>query len=309
MFAMIPAALKSSDPEVPVAAPNDGTTSENNTQTPANPCTENSASVVVSTADSVPNIPAIFPGFTPCSKCNSILVCSCAGPSSIGVVPTTCQAACQGVCTCDGMQVDQVGGLNPLQDVKPQIFPAVPLNLLDQLFDGLVEYDKVAKAEQPETITTRLFPYQLQALNWMITRENNTDLAPFWKQVNKRTWFNKGTNMSTDRKPNSPKGGILADDMGLGKTLVVITLIMANHLNGQPMFSKKSSTNKRGASTSGQDGDCKPEPPEKMPRKDSNDGGDDGDVVMEIKDAVKTVTIKKRKDVVDKRKGGQTVRL
>lgn len=125
MYAMIPAALKSSDPEVPVAAPNDGTASENNTQTPANPCTENSASVVVSTADSVPNIPAIFPGFTPCSKCNSILVCSCAGPSSIGVVLTTCQAACQGVCTCDGMQVDQVGGLNPLQDVKPQIFPAV----------------------------------------------------------------------------------------------------------------------------------------------------------------------------------------
>lgn len=78
----------------------------------------------------------------------------------------------------------------------------------------------------------------------MITRENNPDLAPFWKQVNKSTWFNKGTNMSTDRKPNSPKGGILADDMGLGKTLTVITLIMANHLNGKPMFSRKSSANK-----------------------------------------------------------------
>ena len=50
--------------------------------------------------------------------------------------------------------------------------------------------------------------------------------------------------MSTDRKPNSPKGGILADDMGLGKTLTVITLIMANHLNGKPMFSRKSSANK-----------------------------------------------------------------
>ena len=95
-----------------------------------------------------------------------------------------------------------------------------------------------------QTITTRLFPYQLQALNWMITRENNTDLAAFWTQVNKNTWFNKGTNCSTDRKPNSPKGGILADDMGLGKTLTVITLIMANHLNGKPMFSRRSSANK-----------------------------------------------------------------
>ena len=50
--------------------------------------------------------------------------------------------------------------------------------------------------------------------------------------------------MSTDRKPHSPKGGILADDMGLGKTLTVITLIMANHLNGQPMFSRKASSHK-----------------------------------------------------------------
>ena len=77
-----------------------------------------------------------------------------------------------------------------------------------------------------------------------MTRENNTDLAPFWSQVNKKTWINKGTNISTDRKPNSPKGGILADDMGLGKTLTVITLIMANHVNGQPMFSRRSSSHK-----------------------------------------------------------------
>jgi len=78
----------------------------------------------------------------------------------------------------------------------------------------------------------------------MMTRENNNDLAPFWTQVNKSTWFNKGTNWSTDRKPNSPKGGILADDMGLGKTLTVITLIMANHLNGKPMFCRRTSANK-----------------------------------------------------------------
>ena len=74
----------------------------------------------------------------------------------------------------------------------------------------------------------------------MITRENNTDLAPFWNKVNNSAWFNKGTNKSTDRKPHSPKGGILADDMGLGKTLVVISLIIANHLNGKPMFARSS---------------------------------------------------------------------
>ena len=78
----------------------------------------------------------------------------------------------------------------------------------------------------------------------MRIRENNTDLAPFWTQVNKSTWINKGTNFSTDRKPDSPKGGILADDMGLGKTLTVISLIMANHLNGKPMFSRRASNQK-----------------------------------------------------------------
>lgn len=39
-----------------------------------------------------------------------------------------------------------------------------------------------------------------------------------------------------------------------------------------------------------------------MPRKGSYNGDDDGDVVMDNKEAVKTVTIKKRKDVVDKKK-------
>ncbi|KAL9986038.1 hypothetical protein ACROYT_G000101 [Oculina patagonica] len=305
----IPLAIKSVEPEVPVEASNHETATANATKTSTYPI-ENTTLGSASTTNSstaLTDIPAIFPDFTPCPKCNSILVCSCPGPSGIGegsrVASTTCQAACQGVCTCNGMEVNQADGSNPCdEDVKPQIFPTVPLNVLDQLFDDLVEYDKVAKAEQPEAITTRLFPYQLQALNWMITRENNTDLAPFWKQVNKSTWFNKGTNMSTDRKPNSPKGGILADDMGLGKTLTVITLIMANHLNGKPMFSRKSSANKRAASTSGQDGECKSEPAEKMPRKGSYNGDNDGDVEMENKEATKTVTIKKRKDVVDKKK-------
>lgn len=38
-----------------------------------------------------------------------------------------------------------------------------------------------------------------------------------------------------------------------------------------------------------------------MPRKDCNNNDDDGDVIIENKESVKTVTIKKRKDV-DKKK-------
>ena len=39
-----------------------------------------------------------------------------------------------------------------------------------------------------------------------------------------------------------------------------------------------------------------------MPRKDSTDGDDNSDIIMDDKEAVKMVTIKKRKDVVDKKK-------
>ncbi|XP_074614722.1 helicase-like transcription factor [Acropora palmata] len=171
-----------------------------------------------------------------------------------------------------------------------------PLNRLDQLFESLVEYVKIAKAEQPEAITTQLFPHQLQALNWMIIRENNTDLAPFWTQVNKFTWINKGTNFSTDRKPDSPKGGILADDMGLGKTLTVIALIMANHLNGKPMFSRRASNQKRAPSTSSEESTCKSEPAKKIARTDTCEG-DDTDNGL-----VKKVSIKKRKGTADNKK-------
>lgn len=47
--------------------------------------------------------------------------------------------------------------------------------------------------------------------------------------------------------------------------------------------------------------DCKPE---KMLRKDSNsgDGDGDGDVMMEDRESVKQITIKKKRDVADKKK-------
>ena len=95
-------------------------------------------------------------------------------------------------------------------------------------------------------ITTKLFPHQQQALYWMVQKENSKDLALFWKKVSKNSWFNPTTNQSTHVRPEAVKGGVLADDMGLGKTLVVISLILTNHLNGQPMFSKRIDSPKVG---------------------------------------------------------------
>lgn len=47
--------------------------------------------------------------------------------------------------------------------------------------------------------------------------------------------------------------------------------------------------------------DCKPE---KMMRKDSNGGDEDGDgdVMIEDKESVKQITIKKKKDIADRKK-------
>jgi len=128
----IPVPMTKLEPEVPIASSN---VVANATQTSvaANPTSDNSAPESMPIANSStasPDIPAIFPGFTPCSKCNSILVCSCPGPSSIGevsgAIPATCEAGCQDDCKCNGMKANQVDGLNPSeQDVKPQIYPVV----------------------------------------------------------------------------------------------------------------------------------------------------------------------------------------
>lgn len=83
-----------------------------------------------------------------------------------------------------------------------------------------------------------LFPHQKQALAWMIERENAKDLPPFWKEqtINGRKgYFNSATNFATTTRPSCVLGGVLADDMGLGKTLEVISLIVTNFYNGEPL--------------------------------------------------------------------------
>lgn len=133
----IPIPISKLNPEVRVTSSN-VTANVTQTTVAANPCPDNTSSgstSVVNSSTALPGIPAIFPDFTPCSKCNSILVCSCPGPSSIGevsgAVPSTCQAGCQGDCTCNGMKPNQADALNPSeQDVKPQIFPVVVSNYM-----------------------------------------------------------------------------------------------------------------------------------------------------------------------------------
>ena len=58
----------------------------------------------------------------------------------------------------------------------------------------------IERAEQPETITRRLKPFQLEGLSWMIRQE--------------QTHY---------------KGGLLGDEMGMGKTIQAVSLIMSDY--------------------------------------------------------------------------------
>ncbi|KAK6186271.1 hypothetical protein SNE40_008341 [Patella caerulea] len=107
-------------------------------------------------------------------------------------------------------------------------------NELDKLFDTLEEGDKTTMTEPAVAIKTPLYPHQKQALNWMICKENNEALPPFWEKRGNR-YFNSLTVFTTNKQPRTVHGGILADDMGLGKTLEVISLILTNFSKGQPL--------------------------------------------------------------------------
>ena len=88
---------------------------------------QDTASVI--TADNTnitPENPTSISNFTPCSKCNSLLVCSCSKASASEVVPAvsalSCSAFCEGICSCDTNE--NKPNLSP-PDVKPQISPVV----------------------------------------------------------------------------------------------------------------------------------------------------------------------------------------
>src|SRR5579884_4019908 len=90
------------------------------------------------------------------------------------------------------------------------------------------------EAPQPETLITKLLPYQKQGLGWMLSNEHPKEPTideevQFWIQKEDQTkkilYFNTLARFATITRPNLARGGILADDMGLGKTIQMIALI------------------------------------------------------------------------------------
>ncbi|KAH0624065.1 hypothetical protein JD844_007394 [Phrynosoma platyrhinos] len=110
----------------------------------------------------------------------------------------------------------------------------------DKLFEDLKEDDKTRETEAAEAVSTPLLPHQKQALAWMISRENNQELPPFWEERD-NYFYNTITNFAEKKRPENVLGGILADDMGLGKTLTVIAVILTNFYDGLPFPVQKKS--------------------------------------------------------------------
>lgn len=93
-------------------------------------------------------------------------------------------------------------------------------------------------AEQPKSISTKMLPYQLQALKWLLDQESpqlpppsSKTAVQLWKRNDRHSniFTNIATNFSKHSAPELASGGILADDMGLGKTLEIISLLLADN--------------------------------------------------------------------------------
>ncbi|KAK5724308.1 hypothetical protein LTR15_004352 [Elasticomyces elasticus] len=90
-------------------------------------------------------------------------------------------------------------------------------------------------AEKPDSIKTKMLPYQLQALKWLLDQENpqlpppgSDQAVQLWKRQGPNNFVNIATNHPVRDAPALARGGVLADDMGLGKTLEMISLLVAD---------------------------------------------------------------------------------
>ena len=109
--------------------------------------------------------------------------------------------------------------------------------LVEKFGAGEEDLAAMPMADFPEKLTTKLLPYQRQALFWVLEKESpvlpaagSADVVQLWKRSpqDSRLFNNIATNFSTRDAPKLSRGGILADDMGLGKTLEMISLMVSD---------------------------------------------------------------------------------
>lgn len=77
-------------------------------------------------------------------------------------------------------------------------------------------------------LAVTLFPYQLETISWMLSREENPiSINGFVRSFGERSVdIITGNEVINEINPVKITGGILCDEMGMGKTLMVIALIL-----------------------------------------------------------------------------------
>ncbi|XP_074354762.1 putative SWI/SNF-related matrix-associated actin-dependent regulator of chromatin subfamily A member 3-like 1 [Apium graveolens] len=97
---------------------------------------------------------------------------------------------------------------------------------LDEVFKGVEEVGKLEVMEAPrEVVKSELFLHQKEGLGWLVGREREGVLPPFWVEKSDGLFVNEVTKFETRQRPEAMCGGIFADDMGMGKTLTLLSLI------------------------------------------------------------------------------------
>jgi SWI/SNF-related matrix-associated actin-dependent regulator of chromatin subfamily A3 len=109
---------------------------------------------------------------------------------------------------------------------------------LDAMFEELDAHimDETAAREIMKSLKpmkTSLMEHQQFGVAWMVKRERSEEevLPPFWEEKverGKKVFFNSITASSTNDRPATIRGGILADDMGLGKTIQTISTMVSS---------------------------------------------------------------------------------
>ncbi|KIW01676.1 uncharacterized protein PV09_06859 [Verruconis gallopava] len=126
-----------------------------------------------------------------------------------------------------------------LEHIKDQSIRFSPRNVEEMVERFGLKEEHLANMDvesQPLSIKTRMLPYQLQGLKWLLQKESpelptkgSTKIRQLWQRHNRDP--NLFTHLATAFSTGDPclaSGGILADDMGLGKTVQMIALIMAD---------------------------------------------------------------------------------
>ncbi|KAI4211169.1 MAG: hypothetical protein LQ351_006069 [Letrouitia transgressa] len=125
--------------------------------------------------------------------------------------------------------------LEQIMETSQRFNPREMNEVVEKFGAGEEALSKMPMADFPARLSTKLLPYQRQALFWLQAQENpnlpsigSKEAVQMWRRSERdsRLFTNIATNFSQQQEPNLARGGILADDMGLGKTLEMIALIV-----------------------------------------------------------------------------------